>query len=68
MAERFLSSNTFPDGPKRKVMTVTDLSGGLNLLELDYRMKMGESPKIRNLWWHDGLLCCRDGQEYVSSE
>ena len=66
MAERFISGSMFPDGPRKKVVTITDLSGGLNLLELDYRMDVGESPKMRNLWWRDGLLCCRDGQEYVS--
>lgn len=68
MAKQYISGNTFPNGPEKKVMTIKDLSGGLNLLELDYRMGPGESPKMKNLWWRDGLLCCRDGQEYVFTE
>lgn len=40
------------------------LNGGLNLSELDYRLKPNESPQMRNLLWRDGVLCSRDGQEW----
>ena len=25
-------------------------------------MGRNESPEMENLWWRDGVLCCRDGQ------
>lgn len=65
MAERFLSTSRFPAPPTRKAAVLEDLSGGLNLRELDYRLDAKESPEMKNLWWRDGLLTCRDGQEYV---
>lgn len=68
MADRFISASSFPDRPKGKVANFKNLAGGLNLWELDYRMDANESPDMKNLWWHDGLLGCRDGQEYVSRQ
>lgn len=46
-----------------RAVTFPRLSGGLNLQELDYRLGPDESPETRNLWWQDGVLQCRDGQE-----
>lgn len=66
MADFFISSSKFPDPPEGKVATFQDLSGGLNLWQLSYRMDADQSPEMKNLWWRDGLLTCRDGQEYVS--
>ncbi|MBQ1789297.1 MAG: hypothetical protein II008_03895 [Oscillospiraceae bacterium] len=40
------------------------LDGGLNLWDLDYRMDANQSPDMKNLFWRDGVLCCRDGQLY----
>ena len=68
MAKQFVSASSFPDPPKGKVANFKNLAGGLNLWELDYRMDANESPDMKNLWWCDGLLTCRDGQEYVSSQ
>lgn len=51
-----------------KVVDFPRLDGGLNLWELDYRLNRNQSPEMKNLWWQDGVLQCRDGQEYVSSE
>ena len=66
MANRFLiSPSKFPDPPKEKTIVFKNLAGGLNLLELDYRMDANESPNMKNLWWRDGLLGCRDGQDFV---
>ena len=42
--------------------TFSRLSGGLNLRELDYRLRDDESPDLENLWWQDGVLQSRDGQ------
>lgn len=44
------------------------LDGGLNIYELEYRLKANESPEMRNLLWRDGALGCRDGQEWLSEE
>lgn len=44
------------------------LAGGLNLQELDYRLDPDESPEMRNLWWQDDVLQCRDGQIYLSDD
>lgn len=41
------------------------LNGGLNLSELEYRLKNNESPEMKNLLWREGVLCSRDGQEWV---
>lgn len=56
-----------PDPPEERMITFDTLSGGLNLWELDYRMDAGQSPEMENLWWRDGVLSCRDGQEAVSA-
>lgn len=69
MASRFLiGSSQFPDPPKEKVVSYKRLSGGLNLRQLEYRLEADQSPEMKNLWWRDGLLSCRDGQEFVSPE
>lgn len=57
-----------PDPNPEKVTACRNLSGGLNLWELDYRMDADQSPEMKNLWWRDGLLGCRDGQEAVSDQ
>lgn len=54
--------------PEIKTAVYRSLSGGLNLRELDYRMDADQSPEMENLWWRDGLLGCRDGQEYLSQK
>lgn len=56
--------------PGQRTVHLLDLSrldGGLNLQELDYRLAANESPEMRNLWWQDGVLQCRDGQREVWS-
>ena len=46
-------------------LSLGNLSGGLNLSELEYRLKNNESPDMKNLLWREGVLCSRDGQEWV---
>lgn len=48
-----------------KVVDFPRLDGGLNLWELDYRLPGNQSPEMKNLWWQDGVLQCRDGQTYL---
>jgi len=62
----FLSGDRLPNPPQEKTAVFRNLSGGLNLWELDYRMDADQSPEMKNLWWRDGVLGCRDGQEYLS--
>ena len=58
--------NSYPSAPKTYVVDFPKLTGGLNLWELDYRMSADQSPNMKNLWWQDGVLQCRDGQTYLS--
>lgn len=51
-----------------KVIDFPRLDGGLNLWELDYRISRNQSPEMKNLWWQDGVLQCRDGQAYITGE
>jgi len=51
-----------------KVVDFPRLDGGLNLWELDYRLDANQSPDMKNLWWQDGILQCRDGQRFVTDE
>ena len=48
-----------------KVVDFPRLDGGLNLWELSYRLDRNQSPEMKNLWWQDGILQCRDGQRYI---
>lgn len=53
------------DGPYPKQEGQIDfprLDGGLNIFDLNYRLKPNESPDIRNLLWKNGALGCRPGQ------
>lgn len=58
----YLSTNSLPDSKTEYSLDFASLDGGLNLWDLDYRMERNESPEMVNLWWKDGVLCCRDGQ------
>lgn len=43
-------------------------SGGINLRDLEVNLKNTESPELVNLWWEDGVLQSRPGQEWASGE
>ena len=51
--------------PKERTLDMSRLSGGLNLWELDYRLDADQSPDLENVYWKDGALSSRPGQEYV---
>ena len=59
---------SLPSPPREYVIEFPRLDGGLNTWELDYRLDADESPEMKNLWWQDGALCCRDGQVRLSAE
>ena len=60
-----ISLSSCPSPQKTYAVSFPRLTGGLNLWELDYRMGADQSPNMKNLWWQDGVLQCRDGQRYV---
>lgn len=43
------------------------LNGGLNIRDAEINLKDNESPEMVNLWWEDGTLQSRPGQEIVTS-
>ena len=59
---------TVPAPPRMYVKDYPRLTGGLNTRELNHRLREDESPFIKNLWWQDGMLQCRDGQTEAAYE
>ncbi|MBR5342897.1 MAG: hypothetical protein IK149_03260 [Oscillospiraceae bacterium] len=55
-----------PSPKSERSLSYERLSGGLNLWELDYRLRRSESPEMMNLIWRDGTLNCRDGQLWLN--
>lgn len=54
-----------PSKHDTRIVDFPRLDGGLNLWELDYRLDKNETSEVKNMWWQDGILQCRDGQVYV---
>lgn len=57
-----------PAPPKEKILDISRLDGGLNTWELDYRIEANQSPDMENMYWVDGELGSRQGQEYLFDE
>lgn len=57
-----VSLSSLLDPPQEYAIDFPRLDGGLNNWELDWRLDANESPEMKNLWWKNGALCCRDGQ------
>ena len=60
-----ISMSGMPGQHATKMVDFPRLDGGLNLWEMDYRLNRNQSPEMKNLWWQDGVLQCRDGQSYL---
>lgn len=60
-----LNMQYMPAPNREYSMAFGNLAGGLNIWELDYRLRANESPDMRNLVWKDGCLNSRDGQVWV---
>lgn len=56
-----------PAAKQDRIVDLPLLNGGLNLHDLEYRLKNNESPEMMNLLWREGALCSRDGQSWVVS-
>jgi hypothetical protein len=57
-----------PDPRTEYTVNFQELNGGINLSALESRLTNRESPEMRNLFWKDGVLCSRDGQEWVTND
>lgn len=55
-----------PGPPKDKILDISRLDGGMNTWELDYRIDANQSPDMENMYWVDGALGSRKGQEYLN--
>lgn len=62
-----LSMKYMPSPKTEHVFDYGNLAGGLNIFELDYRLKRNESPDMKNLVWKDGCLNSRNGQVWIDS-
>ena len=65
MQPRYASLRDVPSPKREYVLDFSNLSGGINLWDPDYRLKSNESPEMKNLLWRNGMLCSRKGQYYV---
>ena len=60
-----VNTYAYPSAKGEGVIDFPTLSGGLNIYDLDYRLKNDESPEMKNLHWKDGALGCRPGQNWL---
>ena len=67
MQPRYTSLRDSPAPKKEYVLDYSNLCGGINLWDPDYRLKPNESPEMKNLLWRNGMLCSRKGQIYLNS-
>ncbi|MCE5227884.1 MAG: hypothetical protein LLG05_18750 [Porphyromonadaceae bacterium] len=58
-----------PAGPSAQYWPKTDttLNGGLNLVDREWKLSDGQTPKVLNLWWKNGELGKRWGQDFLLS-
>lgn len=56
---------TLYQSPAQRVLDTSTLNGGLNIWDLDYKLNPNQSPDLVNVYWKDGSLSSREGQEYV---
>jgi hypothetical protein len=64
----YVNLKKVPSAPKTYVVNFPKLNGGLNIRELNYRLEDNQSPNMKNLWWKDGVLQCRPGQQWLSDD
>ena len=63
----YINLSRYPDQNKTYSVNFPELNGGLNLRDADYLLKANESPCMQNMWWKDGMLQCRPGQEVIAT-
>ena len=57
-----------PSAKAEYMLSFPELSGGLNLYQLEYMLPANQSPEMKNLHWKDGALGCRPGQSWLTDE
>lgn len=55
----------YPAPNPTRAVEFPSLTGGLNLRQLGYRLRADQSPRMKNMWWQDGILQSRDGQVQI---
>ena len=50
--------------PTEHTLDLSTLNGGLNLWELEYKLPANQSPDLLNMYWQDGAIASRPGQDY----
>ena len=68
VAFMYVDLSRFPDPNKQRVVDFPSLDGGWNINVRSYKLPQNESPSMKNLWWQDGMLRCRDGQNEVPTQ
>ncbi len=63
-----ISMRYMPSPNYERSMNYGNLAGGLNIWELDYRLRTNESPERKNLEWKDGSQNSRHGQGWVDAK
>ena len=61
----FVNLTHLPTPKREYTVNFEKLTGGLNIYDPDYRLKLNESPDMENMLWKNGTLCSRYGQNYV---
>lgn len=64
----YVDLSRFPDQNKLHTVDFPQLDGGWNINVRGYKLPQNESPDMKNLWWQDGMLRCRDGQSEVPTQ
>lgn len=62
----YVNLTHLPTPKKEYTVNFEKLTGGLNLYDPDYRLRLNESPDMENMLWKNGTLCSRYGQDYVA--
>ena len=65
MQPHYVKLNGAPSPKREYVLDYSNLCGGINLWDPDYRLKSNESPEMKNLLWRNGMLCSRKGQRFL---
>jgi hypothetical protein len=59
------SMSYLPNPAELHTIDFQSLDGGLNIYNLNYRLRPNESPDVKNMRWKDGALSSRKGQQYL---
>jgi len=58
----YVNLTHMPTPKQEHVLTFQNMTGGLNIYDLNYMLPPDESPDMVNMRWKDGALGCRKGQ------